>query len=688
VARPEGKVDAENPLASAMAAAAQHVGLSIFQELQEGVAVGDVPLVRELLQKVEKEEEKVTWLREALLRAAYDNKSINVKTLLEAGAEPSATDELGLSPLHWAARQGHEDIARALVDGAADPSARTQDQSTPLHLAAASNAGPIVKMLLSCNVDPAAVTVDKRTALHMAADTGATVAAAVLLEGIHKDADGNKIPNPLMSLVNEKGETPLARAASRGHSTMAQLLLKKGAKTTQGNWWGHTPLQLAAFSGHVGAVAVMLDGQADVNAAAQDGSTALHSAAERGYSQVVELLLAHGAKHQATATMGRTPLHCAAERGAEEATAALIAHGAEVDARNQDERTPLALASQRGHTAVCRRLLESKADPQALDTLLQSTLHAAANAGRSECGILIIEKRARVEQQDAAGRTPLDLAISARQEGMVRVLLKEGADMPEEYKEAPEWQQLIREVEHEVLQEQMAQLEAGRDADKAMEAAEKEFEKNRINLNRLATEKPAKRSAPILHHMELVLHDAKEFVKGLRVSIKNLGHQLTITKETLGFKQKEAAERREKVKECKKNTADAKADKEKKELALTTINKEIADAEAAAREAHRREVELRGQVIEAQQEQEDISAQLGVVVKENEGEEAKLAALKAQLAKWHAEKDEASALHKKAQEYLTGARHGSSASETGVAAAAAVAADAALAPQAPKAAVN
>eukprot|EP00913_Durusdinium_trenchii_P034115 g31930.t1 len=137
----------------------------------------------------------------------------SLQALLHLGASPSVQDGLAHTPLHWAARQGYEGISHALVTAKASIYAENRDRITPLHLAAQSNSGSIVQLLLSQKADPAALTLDQRSVLHFAAEAGSAA-------------------------VTDRGETPLARAAARGHGAVVQLLLQAGSQMQHANCFG------------------------------------------------------------------------------------------------------------------------------------------------------------------------------------------------------------------------------------------------------------------------------------------------------------------------------------------------------------------------------------------------------------------------------------------------------------------
>ena len=95
-----------------------------------------------------------------------------IAALLDAGADPSARDKDGKTPLHDAARSNQNpDVIAALLDAGADPSARDKDGKTPLHDAARSNQNPdVIAALLDAGADPSARDEDGRTPWDFAKD--------------------------------------------------------------------------------------------------------------------------------------------------------------------------------------------------------------------------------------------------------------------------------------------------------------------------------------------------------------------------------------------------------------------------------------------------------------------------------------------------------------------------------------
>ena len=58
------------------------------------------------------------------------------RALVEAGADVSAKETDGWTPLHLSAQKGHLEVARALIEAGADVNAKKNDGWTPLHWSA------------------------------------------------------------------------------------------------------------------------------------------------------------------------------------------------------------------------------------------------------------------------------------------------------------------------------------------------------------------------------------------------------------------------------------------------------------------------------------------------------------------------------------------------------------------------
>lgn len=154
-----------------------------------------------------------------LHRAAEAGQAGSVARLLRE-ADPDTVDKWGGTPLHSAAVNGHDIVARLLLGVGANPDAVRSDGSTPLHSAAANGHARVALSLLKASADPDAASDDGDRPLHIAAFRGHDVVVLALLE-----AGAN--PN---AAVNATGETPLFLAIDGGHDAVARLLFNAGGK--------------------------------------------------------------------------------------------------------------------------------------------------------------------------------------------------------------------------------------------------------------------------------------------------------------------------------------------------------------------------------------------------------------------------------------------------------------------------
>jgi ankyrin repeat protein len=73
--------------------------------------------------------------------------------LIERGADVTAQNRDGQTPLHLASRMGQVDVVRMLIERGADPDSPEQDGETPLHLAFQSGQVDVARMLIERGAD-------------------------------------------------------------------------------------------------------------------------------------------------------------------------------------------------------------------------------------------------------------------------------------------------------------------------------------------------------------------------------------------------------------------------------------------------------------------------------------------------------------------------------------------------------
>ena len=306
------------------------------------------------------------------------------------GPNAVAADADGTTPLHWASYRDDLDSAEALIRGGADVNAANDLGATPLWTACLNGSAAMVEILLKAGADPNRALLAGETPVMIAARTGNPDVVKQLLD---KEANVNA--------KGPRGQTPLMWAVAQKHSAIVKILLARGADVhARSEGWSQvmavpphgfpgynraiphgkdTALLFASRGGDLASAKLLVSAGANVNDADAWGVTATVLAAHSGFGEIVEFLLDKGADPNLAAA-GFTALHEAIMRRDEKVAAALLAHGA-------NPNTPLGT-----WTPIRRSSKDLYFDP-----------------------ILV-------------GATPFWLAARFSQPGVMRMLLKHGAD--------------------------------------------------------------------------------------------------------------------------------------------------------------------------------------------------------------------------------------------------------------------
>lgn len=262
-------------------------------------AQGDLGKLRSLIQaNPQSIEEKDELGFTPLAWAAKAGQKEAAGLLLSLGANPNATNSGGRYPIDWAATSGHLPLVELLADKTSN------NQSVTLFFAIQQQQVPVAKFLLEHGANPNIhyPACNSGTPLDLAAGQGNVEAARLLLEhgaDVNGEASG----------CGQINYAPLDTAVTASKAEMVELLFTNGAiipNKAPGYWSIFHEWALGA--GDPKIADLLLSHKADINAKTSDGQTPLHFAAQQGQLQAVEWLLKHGADVNAKDNKGLTPL--------------------------------------------------------------------------------------------------------------------------------------------------------------------------------------------------------------------------------------------------------------------------------------------------------------------------------------------------------------------------------------------
>jgi ankyrin len=277
--------------------------------------------------------------RPPLVEAARNGDREAVRDLLRKKADVNAAEGDGATALHWASYRDDVETADLLIRAGARVSAANDLGVTPLWAASLNGSAAMVRRLLAAGADPNAALLRGETPLMAAARAGSPqVVEQLLVKGANANARA------------ARGQTALMWAVAQKHPDVVRVLLAHDADVqARSDVWsqvmavpphgylpynraiphgGGTALLFAARAGDLASAKLLAAAGANVNDRDAWGVSATVLAAHSGYRELVKFLLDKGAAPNAAAA-GFAALHEAIMRRDEEMVDALLAHGAD-----------------------------------------------------------------------------------------------------------------------------------------------------------------------------------------------------------------------------------------------------------------------------------------------------------------------------------------------------------------------
>ena len=274
-------------------------------------------------------------------RAALDGDRTRLRQLHEAGWSMFVTDDKGLTPREIFRQNHHADLSD-LLPNMEDTEKQGQD------LLKAAGCGDIDKVrdLLHRGVDAMFVDQDNCSALYIAANHNKGPVAECLLQSRGKEL--------LRQKDKRWGDTPLHKAASRGHAKMVREFLEWSPNIEDKQNQGKTALFLAVEWGNDETVEILLNHGALVFTQTNTGVTPLHDAAKNNRQRILRRLLTtpDASKCLEHRNMwGDTPLWFALNNLSPECAEILLNNGASLRVSNKNNQSVV-------HVTVMRNLYE------------------------------------------------------------------------------------------------------------------------------------------------------------------------------------------------------------------------------------------------------------------------------------------------------------------------------------------
>lgn len=240
-------------------------------------------------------------LAQSLYKAIISGDHSNVKRYVsDGGSSLLKSTWKGNPPLHTAVEKGSVPMTRLLLHLGADPNLKDHQGWTALHIACYHGLYEVCSLLLAhADTGVLALSRDNTLAIHyLFAREHASFEPPPLFTKVLEDMIARGAP---VDGRTRAGETPLMRAAFRGHVPGCVELLHHGASVHAVDVEGSTPLHHAVRGGHPNVAAVLLEHGADPRARA-NGLTVEEECTRLGRDAWIPLL-------KAVPTAGTTPYH-------------------------------------------------------------------------------------------------------------------------------------------------------------------------------------------------------------------------------------------------------------------------------------------------------------------------------------------------------------------------------------------
>jgi ankyrin repeat protein len=394
--------------------------------------------------------------------AASTGRADVVKNVLAAGGDPNFT-AIGGPALRVAARRGDVEMIQAFLDAGADPNIKGASGNS-LDAAIGQGHAEAASLLIRAGASLKSKTDDSLLVQAVHRKMTSTVRAMIDAGAdVNERAEVHEVDRETFQAVElYSNGTPLLIAARLGLVEIAKMLLEAGADAALRDDDGRSAIDLASANGH-GEIVSMLQKRIEAQPKRDDAALDLLLASEAGDVAKVKQLLTKpidpNTRDDRKRCARSTPLLHACANGHVEVATLLLAAKADPSRTDADEsdpeaaakvkrllahtnidtlpqfgmtigRSPLGEAAANGNVPLVELLLKHGAPVEQLDLAGRSPLMRACGKGHAEVARQLMTVGADVNRVDLQKEIPLSLAVDARSEACVKLLLDAGAKLP------------------------------------------------------------------------------------------------------------------------------------------------------------------------------------------------------------------------------------------------------------------
>ena len=392
--------------------------------LHLAVLKNDIATVKYLIEKKAAVDRKGSQGKTALFMAVEKGFFKTAEFLMQNGAAADAVDYSGKTIMHVLA--AGKNNGKVISTFPADAGAVNKKDSyglTPLMTAVQNKRWENVQSLINAGAEFKFTDSTGKTLLAMAIETRNPLLTSFLIE---KGIDVKK--------KDTSGRTSLHAAAGlkgKEWDKIIALIIQKGGNANDSDSTGITPAGIAIDSGNSSGFTALLDNGLNINLKERGTDPIVLYAYKKNLKSAFTELVKRGADISLKDGEGNSMLHLAAEKDDRAFYATLAPMNPDINITNASGKTPLFLAVEKGKLQFAKLLLDQKdkIDIKAKDNQEMSILHYLASVKGGITLLSTIECNPRwVAEKDAAGRTPLAIAVNSNLVDNATYFISNGAD--------------------------------------------------------------------------------------------------------------------------------------------------------------------------------------------------------------------------------------------------------------------